>query len=81
MKNAMPEPIYLKDYKVPDFLIEKVDLIFELNEEYTRVTSHLTIHSNSASQSASNNLILQGECLELVTVSLNGNECQAEKTD
>jgi len=35
--------IYLKDYKKPEFKIEKVDLVFDLFEDYTTVTNVMDI--------------------------------------
>ena len=55
--------IYLKDYKAPDFLIDNVDLTFELDDEQTRVISVLQLIKNTADKTAS--LVLTGECLEL----------------
>ena len=37
------KPIYLKDYKKPDFKIKKVDLTFDLYEDYTVVTNVMQI--------------------------------------
>ena len=35
MKDTQPQPIYLKDYRVPDFLIEETRLTFDLYEDFT----------------------------------------------
>ena len=72
MTTANPQTIYLQDYKVPDFLIEKIDLEFELNEDVTHVKSRLEVHANSASEQPSKNLVLHGEALELKSISLDG---------
>ena len=37
------KPIYLKDYKKPEFSIGSVELLFELFEEYTTVTNIMEI--------------------------------------
>ena len=55
--------IYLKDYQAPDFLIDHVDLVFELEEEQTRVISTLKVTKNVVNHSSS--LVLMGENLEL----------------
>lgn len=55
--------IYLKEYKKPDFLIDHVELTFELDEEQTRVYSVLQITRNTSDETAP--LVLMGECLEL----------------
>jgi aminopeptidase N len=72
MKNSIQEPIYLRDYQVPDYLIETVDLVFELGEESTLVKSKLSLVGNPAAQHPNRNLILHGEALELVSLVLNG---------
>jgi len=68
MNHAQPVTIYLKDYQPPDFLIDTVDLEFNLEEEFTLVKSCLAIRSASTATT----LQLQGEDLELVTVRLDG---------
>ncbi len=69
MKDAQPKAIYLRDYQVPDFLIEKTDLVFELNESVTTVTSRLTLKRNPEADNQ-NPLVLHGQELELVSVSI-----------
>jgi aminopeptidase N len=64
-----PQPIYLKDYKVPDFAIGTVELTFELEEQRTVVTSRLAVQRTTSAK----NLVLNGEELSLVSVKLNGN--------
>lgn len=71
MKDAQPKVIHLKDYVVPDFLIEKTDLVFDLNEDKTTVTSTLQLKRNADSTSAGP-LVLVGQELELVSVHING---------
>jgi aminopeptidase N len=60
--------IYLKDYKNPDFLIDHVELTFELDDEQTRVLSVLQLRKNTSDKNAS--LVLMGECLELGEVKI-----------
>src|SRR5690348_3377988 len=43
---AAPAPIRLADYRPPDFLIDTVDLRFELDEKETRVVSRLALRRN-----------------------------------
>ena len=49
MKDALPQTIYLQDYKVSPFEIEKTDLVFDLGEHHTRVTTTLSLLRNSLS--------------------------------
>ena len=72
MKDAQPKAIYLTDYVVPDFLIEKTDLIFELEENITTVTSTLELQRNPDSNTQ-NSLILMGQELDLVSIHVDGN--------
>ena len=41
MRDATPSAIYLKDYRKPDYLIESVDLEFELQRDQTIVRSRI----------------------------------------
>ncbi len=62
---------YLKDYRPPDFLVDTIDLTFELNESDTLVRSRLSLRRNP--QAAQEDpLHLDGEALELVSISLDG---------
>jgi len=72
MRDANPQTIYLKDYTVPEYLIQNVDLKFILDEEKTTVESRLTMLRNPQSQSQSKELVLMGEGLELIKVAVDG---------
>ena len=61
MKDALPQTIYLKDYKVPPFLIETTDLVFDLGEQQTCVTSSLAVRRNPASAEQSGSLELNSK--------------------
>jgi len=69
--------IYLKDYQRPDFYIDHVDLVFELEEERTRVISTLDVRRNEDSDASS--LVLMGECLELGEVKINGEPLSSDR--
>jgi len=60
-------PIYLKDYKAPDFLIQEVSLNFDIYEAKTIVTADLHIKRNGRHKRP---LKLNGEELKLLSVSL-----------
>jgi aminopeptidase N len=73
VRDATPQTIYLKDYKVPEFLIDKTKLVFDLNEDYCRVNSSLTIRRNPDSQSSSASLFLDGgKDLDLQQIEIDG---------
>ncbi|MCV2402751.1 aminopeptidase N [Marinomonas sp. C2222] len=46
MKDSQPSTIYLKDYQVPPYLIDKTELTFDLDETTTVVTSRLHMRRN-----------------------------------
>ena len=46
MKDALPQTIYLKDYQVSPFLVDTTDLLFDLGDEQTRVTTKLAVRRN-----------------------------------
>ncbi len=47
MDQEKPKPIYLADYKRPDYLIPEIELEFDIFEEVTRVRSRLKINRNT----------------------------------
>ena len=63
--------IYRKDYKESHFLFENVALHFRLDAESTRVRSKISVKPNLNSDTHQS-LELQGEDLELVNLSING---------
>lgn len=76
---STPKTVYLKDYRVPDYLIEKVDLEFYLEEEFTTVKSKLWVHQNRAASSSNKNLELMGQDLELKSIALDGKLLSADQ--
>ena len=73
MRDAAPQTIYLDDYKVSPFLIEKTDLVFDLGEDSTRVTASLNIARNPDSDQQDGPLVLHGsEGLDLQSVHIDG---------
>lgn len=78
MRDAQPQAIHLSDYQVPDFYIEKTDLVFELTELLTTVTSTLTLKRNPEAKN-SNPLVLSGQELELVSLSIDGQKLNEDQ--
>jgi aminopeptidase N len=75
---------YLKDYQVPTYLIDEIDLHVELNEKATTVKSHLRVRHNRLSTSKLRDLKLDGEELTLESIALDGKpltSSQYEVTD
>lgn len=74
--NASPKPIYLKDYKVPVFLIDETELDFDLQDTESIVKSRLTMRRNPEYKNgATKRLVLNGgEDLSLKSITLDGQE-------
>ncbi|GMQ95867.1 MAG: aminopeptidase N [Gammaproteobacteria bacterium] len=68
MTTDKPKTIRLQDYTPPPFLIEGVDLRFELGEDTTLVSSSLRLARNPAFGAPPDDLILDGLELELVSI-------------
>ncbi len=65
------------DYTPPAFLIDRVDLTFELEETNTRVLSRLVLKRNPAHPNANAPLVLDGEELTLESIKLDGKTLDA----
>ncbi|MCK7549592.1 aminopeptidase N [Marinobacter koreensis] len=76
MRSNQPQTIYLSDYTVPAYLVDHVDLRFELFEDGARVHSTLSIRRNPESGRSDAALALDGDSLSLQAVSLDGRELQ-----
>ena len=78
--NAVKEPQvkYLKDYKKPDFKIDSIDLIFDLDEDDTQVVSTLKISSDYDRSSGVRPLVLDGNRLTFKYIKLNGRAMSPE---
>ncbi len=72
MKESHGKTVYLRDYRVPDFLIDDTQLIVELYETETLVSSRLKMRRNPAAQSPQAPLVLSGRAMELLEVKLAG---------
>ncbi len=71
MKDGQPSAIYLKDYQVPAFLIDKTELVFDLDDSVTVVTSHLHMRRNPESKHKTAPLVLDGgEDVKLVAIAM-----------
>jgi aminopeptidase N len=64
--------IRLAEYRPPAFLIDTVNLVFDLGEEKTSVKARLALRRNPAATDRAAPLRLDGKELELVSVALNG---------
>ena len=79
MKTETPQPIRLEDYRPTPYLIDAVDLDFRLDPVATQVRSKLSLRPNPASAEKMAALVLNGERLTLVSVSLDGTALQPDQ--
>ncbi|HRE19756.1 MAG TPA: aminopeptidase N, partial [Rhabdaerophilum sp.] len=77
MRTDNPPVIRLSEYRVPDFLIDRVSLDFALEPEATRVVSRLEMRRSPAGRTDAP-LELDGDELEFVSASLNGKALAAD---
>ena len=70
---STPRTIYLKDYQVPDYLIDTVELRFELEPAATRVSSRLTVRFHPDVHKDNRQLVLNGQALTLIEIRIDGN--------
>src|SRR6267142_225513 len=76
MREPQTKAIHLKDYAPPAFHVETVELDFDIREDHAHVAARLEI-----TRSAQGPLVLDGEELELVSVSVNGAPARHEVTE
>ena len=70
MRTDTPQTIYRKDYTAPSYLVETVELGFDLDPERTIVASRLTMTANP--DSLVRDIELYGEKLQLIALRMNG---------
>lgn len=71
MSETPPRPTYLADYRPPPFVVDDIELDFELGEETTTVRTAMKIEPAGAN-GAVEPLRLDGRDLELVSIRLQG---------
>jgi len=79
MFKDTPAVTYLRDYTPPNYLIDKVDLDFDLDKSRTTVTSRLGIRRNGSLPLTDEALVLNGEALELVSVCIDGRVLKSDE--
>ena len=70
MNKLEDQKIYLSDYTVPNYLVDKVELIFKLAEENTRVISKIFFRANP--QASDTKFHLDGVELDLLWAKIDG---------
>ncbi len=77
--GTTPRETRLADYQPPSFLIDTVELSFDLDEAATRVRSRLALRRNPASADKRAPLSLDGENVALVRIALDGTDMGANR--
>ena len=77
--GSTPRETRLADYQPPAFLIDTVDLFFDLDEAATRVRSRMILRRNPASADRRAPLTLDGQDVTLVRLMLDGAELGANR--
>ncbi|MSQ55069.1 MAG: aminopeptidase N [Betaproteobacteria bacterium] len=72
MREPTPVTIHLKDYTPPPYLVERIELDVDIRADEALVTAKLAIRRNPASKEKDPALVLDGDELELISVSLDG---------
>jgi aminopeptidase N len=70
MRTDTPQAIYRKNYTPPGFLVDTVEIGFDLDPKVTRVAARLVMRRNPVAREKT--LVLYGEELELVQIRMNG---------
>src|SRR5690348_2548173 len=69
MREPQPKTIYLKDYTPPAFRVETLELDVDIRDDHALVSAKLELKRNAPGP-----LVLDGDELSLVSVSLDGKE-------
>ncbi|MDP1928643.1 MAG: aminopeptidase N [Thiobacillus sp.] len=77
MRTETPVTLYLKDYTPPTWWIESVDLHVAIHDDHAEVRAHLNCTRNPAVSAGA--LVLNGEALELVSLTLDGTPLDAAR--
>jgi len=76
MRTDIAQPVRLKDYRPPDWLVETVSLDISLHRTATKVHATLTLKPNPQTTAAP--LVLDGDGLSLTSLKLDGADLPAE---
>lgn len=68
---------YLKDYQAPAYLIDRTDLVFDLQADKTLVHSRLSLRKNPSALQQGNLLELDGDKLLLTAIAVDGQALDA----
>jgi aminopeptidase N len=77
MRTETPVTLFLKDYTPPAWWVESIDWHVAIRDDHAEVRSRLRCMRNLAS--ADGSLVLNGETLELISLTLNGSTLDADR--
>jgi aminopeptidase N len=72
MNNSTPAEIFLHDYQSINFIVERVSLEFDLNDDATCVASTIALKKQPSMLGSTLDCVLNGEDLDLQYVAING---------
>src|SRR5687767_435950 len=75
MREPQPKAVHLKDYTPPPFRVESIHLDVDIREDHAITRAKLAVRRNAAGA-----LVLDGDELELVSVSVDGKKPRYEVT-
>ncbi|WP_428242434.1 aminopeptidase N [Gynuella sp.] len=77
MSQTEPQTIYLKDYQVPDHLVDEIFMNVNIEQSFTIVEASLKIRRNPESDNDNAPLCLYGADLETLKIAIDGRELSA----
>ncbi|MCC5868565.1 MAG: aminopeptidase N, partial [Gammaproteobacteria bacterium] len=77
--DSNPQTIHLKNYAPPGFLVDHVLLDIDLRANFTEVTATLKLARNPQAKDPDEPLVLQGDELQLLEVSIDGRPLNADE--
>ncbi len=81
MSDKKPQPKYLKDYRPSEYLIDTLDLRFELGENGTLVTATSAFRRNPEGEASGSALFLHGREQELISLKMDGAEIPLDEIE
>lgn len=71
-RDAQPKAIRLRDYRAPDYLIDRTHLRVDIGSETTQVSAQLNLRRNPAAAAPVAELALNGVDIRLISVAIDG---------
>lgn len=77
--SHQPQTIFLKDYQAPAYLIDDIDLHFDLHDDFTIVKSVMRVRRSRLTADTTHQLILNGEEVILEMIRIDGQDVPPEQ--